>query len=97
MESERKEKMKERLRYIEVIDGLCVETVNQYEETAPTIAIWVDDLYVRLGKGDVGLKELVFLESLRENDIWDQPNHAANKLYHFLHSQGKDVTGQLGF
>jgi len=75
------------------------EAAGHYEKTAPTVERYVDDLYRRMGEkpDTVVLTELLTVEGLRDDGIWEQPNYAANRIYRMLDRLGRDTTGQAGF
>lgn len=73
--------------------------LDQYEKTAPPLARYLDDLYVRVSGNapDVRLIELRFAGSLLEEGTWLHPNTAQNRLFHLLHGIGRDTTGMADF
>jgi hypothetical protein len=75
------------------------EACATYERSAPTVAAYLDDLYVRLNEDParVRLAELLGAARLREEGQWMKPNLAANSIYHLMHRLGLDTTGQAGF
>lgn len=82
----------------EMCEKYLVEICNQYQESAPTVSQYADDLYSRLTSGGViQLRELTTLQHLWENGQWEAPSFAANRIYKLEHSLGRDVTGQAGF
>jgi hypothetical protein len=75
------------------------EASTYYEKSAPPLDDYLDNLYRRLQSKllDVNLREITFVESLRSDGEWMQPNYAANRLYHLMESLGLDTTGHAGF
>lgn len=73
--------------------------VRQYEKSAPTVAAYLEALYIRLNKEPktVVVSELVFLPSLYEEAIWMHPNYAANAVYKLQTRLGQDTAGHFGF
>lgn len=76
-----------------------VEVVQHYEDSAPTVARWADDLYIRLGDnpGAVLLAELLTAQQLKEEEQWALSNYAANIVYKQMYALGQDTTGHFGF
>lgn len=72
---------------------------GRYEKSAPPVAEWANDLYIRISEdaAAVVLAELNFADRLCEEGTWMQPNYAANDLYKLLHRLGRDTTGLAGF
>lgn len=80
------------------LGGFLTDACDEYEKSAPTVYDYLNNLYVRIEQMDkVYLREICFLERLKESDQWMQPNYAANQLYHLMHDLGMDTTGQAGF
>jgi hypothetical protein len=74
------------------------EACTQYEKSAPTVYEYLDDLYIRIDDmKDVDLREIRFAQRLKENNIWLQPNYAANQTYHLMTELGMKTTGHAGF
>jgi len=83
---------------LESIGEFLAACCDQYEQSAPTVHTYCDDLYRRLTEGDsVLVRDLLTVQKLLENGIWEQPNFAANRIYHLQHDLGQDTTGQVGF
>jgi hypothetical protein len=83
----------------DAIRNRITEGCDRYEKTAPTVAAWLDDLYVRINEAadKVVLSELMLVQQLVDDGVWFDPNTAANRVYHLLHRLGRDTTGQAGF
>ena len=79
----------------DALDAHLTEAANRYEATAPTVANYVNDLYVRLKErpATVVVPEILFAGRLLEEGVWMQPNYAANQLLHLLHRLGRDTSG----
>jgi hypothetical protein len=84
---------------IAAIRAFLAQVVTQYEQTAPTVSRWADELYIRLGEdlSCVRVVELVTAAALFEEGQWEHPNFAASRIYHLMESLGQDVTGHAGF
>ena len=84
---------------IKVIRKFLETVVFQYEKSASTVSGWADDLYIRLGEdtSSVRVNELITAQSLLQEGQWENPNYAANRIYHLMDSLGQDTTGHLGF
>lgn len=69
-----------------------------YERSAPTVEAWLDDAYIRLNETplSVSVFEIHQILALRENDIWEHPNYAANRCYKVAPLIGRD-RGVLSF
>jgi hypothetical protein len=80
------------------------QAVGHYEKTAPTVAAYLDDLYIRCNERteDVRLCEITAVRALYAADgdrpgTWESPCYAANRIYKLMHRLGMDTTGQAGF
>lgn len=75
------------------------EAVGEYSKTAPTVAAYLNDLYIRLEEDPrtVSVMEIVTITRLRECEIWYAPNMAANFIYHLMDQLGMDTTGHIGY
>ena len=72
--------------------------VEHYEKSAPTVSRHVDDLYRRLNnRGEATVREVTAVADLLVEDVFIQPNYAANKIYKLRHELGMDTTGYAGF
>jgi hypothetical protein len=82
--------------FLDYLTRVC----DHYEKTAPTVSDYADDLYRRTSQAP---ETVILLEVLKITEIhnsesgWQQPNHAANRVYHLLQTLGRDTTGQAGF
>jgi hypothetical protein len=87
-----REKMHEFMRFLE-------EAAGHYDKTAPTVEQFVDNLYRRMGEKPetVTLFEIMTVEELRQDGVWEQPNYAANRIYHLMERLGRPTTGHAGF
>ena len=87
------------MHWLESIRKQIEGAVQHYEKLAPTVAVYLDDLYVRINErpAEVRLPELLAVERLRQDGDWLQANYAANDIYHLQHRLGHDVTGHAGF
>ena len=79
------------------IQKALVAICGHYEKTAPTVADWADDLYIRMNEepDSVRLTELNVAVDLAALDL--QPNYAANRVYKLMSRLGMDTTGHAGF
>jgi hypothetical protein len=79
--------------------AFCGEAVAHYEKSAPAVADYVDDLFIRINSKPetVLLVELTAVSALRESGEWEHPNYAANRLYKLANRLGRDTTGLAGF
>jgi hypothetical protein len=84
---------------IESIRKFLVLVVSQYEKSAPTVASWANDLYVRLedNLSSVRVIEILYAQSLLEDDNWEIPQYAANQIYKLMNDLGQDTTGHAGY
>ena len=74
-------------------------TAEHYELTAPTVAQWANDLYERINEqpDTVRLSEMLAVGRFVESGVWEQPNYAANRVYHLQQRLGQETTGHAGF
>jgi hypothetical protein len=72
---------------------------DHYEKTAPTVHAYCDDLYTRMQDNPVEVRalELFAIGSLLEDGVWEQPNYAANRIYHLQERLGQATVGHAGF
>lgn len=84
---------------IEEIRLFLVSVEAHYEKSAPTVSRWADDLYIRLGDdlSSVRVIELLHAQALYQDEEWQHPNYAANRIYKLMHELGQDTTGHAGF
>jgi len=84
---------------LESIRLLITEACRHYQKSAPTVVDYLDDLYIRIDERptSVRLTELLSVEKLKEEGIWEHPNYAANRVYHLMSDLGMDTTGAAGF
>lgn len=73
--------------------------MERYEKTAPTVAAYLDDLYIRVAHKpkDVQFVELTRVQRLLVDGEWVPANYAANAIYKLQNELGQDVTGHAGF
>jgi len=83
----------------DALDARLTEAVARYEKTAPTVATWANDLFVRLHENTraVVVAEVQFADRLFLAGEWMQPNYAANDLYKLMDRLGRDTTGHAGY
>lgn len=86
---------------VPAIDAFCRRlelACAHYEKSAPTVAEHCNDLFIRINEraDAVTIAEMVGVEGLWR-DGYEQPNHAANHIYHLRHRLGMDTTGQAGY
>lgn len=67
----------------DALDAFIVLAVAQYETSAPTVTKYLNDLYGRLvtDLSQVNLFEVFQVLALLENSIWEDPLHAANRIF----------------
>ena len=55
----------------------------EYAKSAPALADWIDDIYIRLGEDllSVTVAELMAFGKLWSEDGWMHPNYAQNTIY----------------
>lgn len=84
---------------LEVLQKFLARIVQQYEKSAPAASRWADTLYVRLSEDvySVWLVELLQAQALLENDTWEHPHYAANRVYKLMTALGQDTTGHAGY
>ena len=73
---------------------------EHYERSAPTVATWANDLYIRMGErpDDVRLSELTTVSALYSPaEGWMHPNYAANTVYKLMARLRQDTTGHAGY
>ena len=78
----------------------CRTVCGQYRESAPVVARWADDLYMRAQEEPehVSLFEVVTLGKLwNHSEGFMQANYAANTVYKCMNLLGQDTTGLAGF
>lgn len=75
------------------------DAAAEYATSAPTVANYIDDLYIRLDESpeSVNVRELLTVCQLKDDGQWEQANYAANRIYHLQSQLGVDTTGQAGF
>jgi len=85
--------------FFDALRTLLGDASTQYQQSAPTVSRWADDLYIRLDtNGDlITLSEVAFAVHLHEDGYWLDPNLAANLHYKLLNRLGRSTTGLLGF
>jgi len=85
--------------YFDAVRAFLTAAADRYEKTAPTVAAWCNDLYIRLDEAAdrVSVSELLMVSRFVEDGVWMQPNYAANAVYHLQSRLGQDTTGQAGF
>lgn len=79
---------------------LCflTDACNQYEQKAPTVHSYCEDLYERVTESrEVQLEELRLVAQLKENNIWATANQAANLVYHLQDRLSMTTIGEAGF
>lgn len=77
------------------------DAVAHYEQTAPQLSAWLDELYVALSENPIGVT--VFeLQQLQQINLgvgcggWEHPHFAQNRWYKVRHQLGKP-TGVISF
>jgi hypothetical protein len=84
---------------IVAIRQFLYEVVIHYQGSAPTVATWADDLYIRLGEnpGAVPITEILTAQRLTIDGQWALPTYAANIVFKQMDALGQDTTGHFGF
>lgn len=79
-------------------EDFLADCCKQYEKTDPTVHAYIDRLYDRLANQEpILLREVTGIMPLLENGVWEQPNMAANRIYHLQDEIRQDITGYAGF
>ncbi len=84
----------------EMLRESLAKVCEHYERSAPTVAAWANDLYIRMGErpDDVRLSELTTVTALYSTaEGWMPANFAANTVYKLMSRLGQDTTGHAGF
>ena len=79
--------------------GTYLETIcTQYAKTAPTVARWADDLYIRTNESriTVTLDEILTALTLGAEG-WYSANYAANMVYKCMERHGQSTTGLASY
>jgi hypothetical protein len=74
--------------------------VLHYEQSAPRLSAWLDEMYIRMGEEDwktITLEEIQQIQYLYADDCWLNPANAQNNIYRMLNRQGKDTEAIAGF
>ncbi len=84
---------------LEAIRAYLQEVVWHFEQSAPHVSQWADDLYIRTVDDwrSITLDELRTAEWLRNEEWWNEPHLAQNTVYHLLDRLGRDTTGFSDF
>ena len=84
---------------IDTIQSFLTDVVRRYDVTAPVVSRWADTLYTRLNEDihSVWLVEMLTAQALFENDQWEHPNFAANRVYKLMTALGQDTQGLAGY
>jgi|WetSurMetagenome_2_1015567.scaffolds.fasta_scaffold1338474_1 hypothetical protein len=80
--------------------GRLKSIVFYYTVSAPTVSRWADELYMQIQEDPsrVTLVDIYAVKNLfAAYGSYVDAHTAANLIYKHMHSQGKDVTGHLGF
>jgi hypothetical protein len=74
------------------------DAAAHYDKTAPQLVEWLDDVYIALAEKplDVTVFELLQLQQLRLDGVWEQPNYAQNRWYKVRALKGQP-NGVLSF
>lgn len=70
--------------------------VHHYQQSAPRLSEWLDEMYIRLGEEawkTITLEEIQQIQYLYADDCWLNPYNAQNNIYRLLNRIGKDTTG----
>jgi hypothetical protein len=84
---------------LDAVPDLLTEGCGHYEQTAPAVCDYLNDLYMRCDNtaDSVVLSELIFLRKLAggPGEGWMHPGHAQNALFHLLDRLGRSTTGLI--
>lgn len=88
---------------IQKIDLFIADAVREYQQTAPQLATYLEDVYERLTDYKaIDIRELVTIGQLFYNGSnesergWEQPNYAMNRIHHMILDLGINADGRLG-
>lgn len=76
------------------------EAVKHYEQSAPRLSTWLEEMYIRLGEEEwktITLEEIQQIQYLYVDDCWLAAEWAQNNIYRLLNRMGKDTTKIAGF
>ena len=68
------------------------KVVRHYEQDAPDVSGWADDLYIRMGEDwrGVTLGEIILAQNLFMDEVWMGPAWASNQVYKWQLDQGQE-------
>lgn len=81
---------------VEKFKKFLEQAVKHYQQSAPRLAEWLDDMYIRLGEDEwktIALEEIQQIQYLYADDCWLGAEWAQNNIYRMLNRQGKDTAG----
>lgn len=85
---------------VEKFKQFLAEAVRHYEQSAPRLSSWLDEMYIRLGEPEwktITLEEIQQIQYLYVDDCWLAAEWAQNNIYRMLNRMGKDTTKIAGF
>lgn len=84
----------------EAFKQFLAEGVKHYEQNAPRLSNWLDEMYMRLGEEDwktITLEEIQQIQYLYADGCWLNAANAQNNIYRLLNRMGKDTKAIAGF
>lgn len=68
------------------------EAAAHYDKSAPALVSWLDDTYIALAENPraVSVWEIMQLQKLRTDGVWEHPNYAQNRWYKVRAELGQD-------
>jgi hypothetical protein len=92
--------MPEQFFSVEKFKQFLAEAVHHYEQSAPRLSEWLEEMYIRLGEDEwktITLEEIQQIQYLHADDCWLGAEWAQNNIYRLLNRMGKDTTKIAGF
>lgn len=92
--------MPEQFFSVEAFKRFLTEAVRNYAQSAPRLAEWLEDMYIRLGEPEwktITLEEIQQIQYLHADDQWLAAEWAQNNIYRMLNRTGKDTMKIAGF
>lgn len=92
--------MPEQFLSVDKFKQFLAEGVKHYEQSAPRLSNWLEEMYIRLGEEGwktITLEEIQQIQYLYADDCWLAAEWAQNNIYRLLNRMGKDTTKIAGF
>lgn len=92
--------MPEQFFSIEKFKKFLEQAVRHYEQSAPRLSAWLEEMYIRLGEEEwktITLEEIQQIQYLFADNQWLAAEWAQNNIYRMLNRQGKNTTKIAGF